>query len=54
MLIEEHRMHYNSHRVHSSLGYRTPTEFAEHLVDGGGRKAAAKEKAKSKAAAQAA
>ena len=28
VLIEDYRGHYNHHRPHSSLGYRTPAEFA--------------------------
>jgi len=53
VLIEEHRQHYNHHRVHSSLEYRTPTEFAEHLKRSGEPKASAGEKAKPKAAGSA-
>jgi putative transposase len=54
VVIEEHRQHYNDHRVHSSLGYRTPTEFAAQINKDRERKAAAKEKAESEAAARAA
>jgi len=50
VLIEEHRQHYNHDRVHSSLEYRTPTEFAAHLRRGGEPKASAGEKAKPTAA----
>jgi putative transposase len=28
VLVEEHRKHYNERRPHSSLGDRTPVEFA--------------------------
>ena len=49
VLIEGHRQHYNQHRVHSSLEYRTPAEFAAHLRSKE-RKASAAEKAKPKAA----
>lgn len=28
VLVEAYRLSYNNHRPHSSLGYRTPTEFA--------------------------
>ena len=28
VLVEEYRKHYNERRPHSSLGYRTPAEFA--------------------------
>ena len=28
VLVEDYRGHYNHHRPHSALGYRTPTEFA--------------------------
>ena len=28
VLIEDYRGHYNHHRPHSALGYRTPVEFA--------------------------
>jgi putative transposase len=46
VLIEEHRQHYNRDRVHSSLGYRTPIEFAAQLNEEGVRKASAKGKSK--------
>lgn len=45
-LIEEHRRQYNEERVHSSLGYRTPTEFAASVNGKRERKASAKEKTK--------
>lgn len=44
MLIEEHRVHYNQERLHSSLAYMTPAEFAAMNNDQG-REPAAKEKA---------
>src|SRR5215210_5172518 len=28
VLVEDYRGHYNHHRPHSALGYRTPAEFA--------------------------
>ena len=28
VLVEDYRDHYNHHRPHSALGYRTPAEFA--------------------------
>ncbi len=28
VLVEDYRRHYNHHRPHSALGYRTPAEFA--------------------------
>jgi putative transposase len=28
VLVEDYRAHYNHHRPHSALGYRTPAEFA--------------------------
>jgi hypothetical protein len=28
VLVEDYREHYNHHRPHSALGYRTPAEFA--------------------------
>ncbi len=34
VLIEEHRKHYNQDRVHSSLGYKTPSQFAAELLLG--------------------
>jgi putative transposase len=30
VIIEPWRRHYNQFRPHSSLGYRTPTEFRQH------------------------
>lgn len=32
VLIEEYRSHYNCHRPHSALDYRTPAEFAASCV----------------------
>jgi putative transposase len=29
VLVEDYREHYNHHRPHSALGYRTPAQFAE-------------------------
>lgn len=54
VLIEDHRVHYNDGRVHSSLGYRTPSEFATSLHRAKAPKASAKEKATATAAARAA
>jgi len=42
VLIEEHRRQYNEQRVHSSLGYRTPIEFAGSFHGEEERKASAK------------
>lgn len=50
VVVEDHRRHYNEDRVHSSLGYQTPTEFANTLTQAqGARKASAKEEAKTAA-----
>ena len=46
VLIEEHRTHYNHGRVHSSLGYLTPFEFAAQENKKQKSKASAKGKAK--------
>ncbi len=27
VLVEDYRSHYNHHRPHSALGYKTPAEF---------------------------
>lgn len=45
-LLEEHRVFYNDHRVHSSLDYQTPTEFAASRDEKKRRKASEKEKTK--------
>jgi putative transposase len=42
VLIEDYRGHYNHHRPHSALGYRTPAEFAmgvglDSKVEDGGK-----------------
>jgi putative transposase len=31
VLIEDYRLHYNYHRLHGALGYRTPAEFAAEV-----------------------
>jgi transposase InsO family protein len=49
VLTEEHRQQYNEDRVHSSLGYSTPAEFAADVHREERRKASAKEKAKTAA-----
>jgi len=54
VLIEEHRQQYNDERVHSSLRYQTPSEFAACVLPEGEPKASAKEQAKPSAAARAA
>jgi transposase InsO family protein len=36
VIIEDHRLDYNHHRPHSSLGYRTPAEFAAACIRPGG------------------
>jgi len=46
LLIEEHRRQYNEERVHSSLGYSTPMEFAATLRGEKEPKASAKEETK--------
>jgi putative transposase len=46
VLIEEHRRQYNEDRVHSSLGYSTPIEFAAAIKKDEERKASSKRKAK--------
>jgi transposase InsO family protein len=35
VLLEDHRLDYNEHRPHSSLGYRTPAEFAAACIEPG-------------------
>jgi len=49
VLIEDHRRQYNEERVHSSLAYATPIEFAAHARAEVERKASAKGKAKTTA-----
>jgi hypothetical protein len=34
VLIEDYRLHYNHHRPHGALGYRTPAEFAAEVEVG--------------------
>lgn len=53
-LIEDHRRQYNDSRVHSSLGYRTPAEFAANLDSEQKRKASAKKGTTKNAATRAA
>ena len=36
VILEDHRLTYNDHRPHSSLGYRTPAEFAAAQIKPGG------------------
>jgi transposase InsO family protein len=33
VVIEQWRLHYNAERPHSSLGYKTPEEFAGRRID---------------------
>lgn len=54
VLIEQHRKQYNTERVHSSLEYKTPSEFAAQLDEKERRKTSAEEKTKSPAAKRAA
>jgi putative transposase len=35
VIIEDHRLEYNHRRPHSSLGYRTPAEFAAAYIPPG-------------------
>lgn len=46
VIIEEHRQAYNDERIHSSLAYSTPTEYAASLHREEKPKASAKEEAK--------
>lgn len=54
ILIEDHRVLYNEGRGHSSLGYLTPSEFAESLDGAKAPKALARERATATAAERAA
>ncbi len=54
VLIEDHRVLYNEGRVHSSLGYLTPSEFVASLNGAKAPKASAKGKATATAAERAA
>ena len=33
VIVEDHRLDYNRRRPHSSLGYRTPAEFAAAQIE---------------------
>ncbi len=35
VIVEDHRLDYNHRRPHSSLGYRTPAEFAADQIEPG-------------------
>ena len=35
VILEDHRLDYNHRRPHSSLGYRTPAEFAAAQIKPG-------------------
>jgi putative transposase len=35
VILEDHRLDYNHRRPHSSLGYRTPAEFAAAQIEPG-------------------
>jgi putative transposase len=35
VIVEDHRLDYNHHRPHSSLGYRTPAKFAAAQIKPG-------------------
>lgn len=49
VLIEEHRQQYNDERIHSSLDYDTPSEFAARTAEERERKASAKKGTKTAA-----